>query len=72
MNDDNQEFRSKYPHDYLDISLGSDKSDYKPIVGEVNYVTAKVPKRIEEGKKSLDLQNEEANFPMKRNNLNQN
>lgn len=55
MNDDNQEFRSKYPHDYLDISLGSDKSDYKPIVGEVNYVTAKVPKRIEEEKKSLDL-----------------
>jgi hypothetical protein len=51
MNNDNQPFISKYPKDYLNISLGSDRSYYKPIVGEVNYLTAKVPKRIEEEKK---------------------
>lgn len=29
---------SKYPDDYDKISLGSDKSDYTPLVGEKNYV----------------------------------
>ena len=48
--------------------MKSDKSFYKPIVGEVNYITAKVPKRIEEDKKSEEHNNEEANFPMKRAN----
>jgi hypothetical protein len=49
--------------------LGSDRSYYKPIVGEVNYVIAKIPKRIDEEKKS---ENDEADFQMKRNNPNQN
>jgi hypothetical protein len=34
--------------------LGSNRSYYKPIVGEANYLTAKVPKRIEEEKKLED------------------
>ena len=52
--ENNVPFTSKYPQDYLDISLGSDKSYYKPIVGEVNYVIAKIPRRTDEEKKSED------------------
>lgn len=39
----NTEYKSKYPKDYDQISLGSDKSDYNPFVGERNYVDAVVP-----------------------------
>ena len=48
--------------------MGSDESYYKPIVGEVNYILAKIPKRIIEEKKSVNLNNEDVNFPMKRTN----
>ena len=37
---------SKYPANYDVISLGSDKSEYEPFVGERNYVEAVVPEKI--------------------------
>lgn len=38
----------KYPKDYEVVSLGSDKSDYEPVVGERNYVQTKLPKKENE------------------------
>jgi hypothetical protein len=35
--------KSKYPENYENISLGSDRSIYQPIVGEINYVQAVLP-----------------------------
>lgn len=37
------ERKSKYPDGYENIPLGSDLSNYKPIVGEINYVEAVLP-----------------------------
>ena len=42
--------QARYPPDYEVISLGSDKSNYDPLVGEINYVDAKVPEFREEAK----------------------
>ena len=39
---------SKYPQNYDVISLGSDKSNYDPFVGERNYVEAVVPDKPNE------------------------
>ena len=40
--------QSKYPQNYDVISLGSDKSNYDPFVGERNYVEAVVPEKPSE------------------------
>ena len=38
-----KEPKSMYPDGYENISMGSDRSIYHPIVGEINYVNAILP-----------------------------